>query len=162
MKTKLFISAICLFIGISTFAQDVKKDKRGMNQPPVFPSEQMIKDLNLSQKQVEQMKSFMEEQKVQNEKIRKEAQANRQKSQETMKAHREAAEKRRDANLARIKSILTPEQYTKFLEMRTKNQPRMKDGKPMKNGKKDKRLRKNQKNGNGCGNCPEMPNCGNN
>lgn len=121
MKLKFFLAAICMVMGLSLSAQPGKPGKA----PRQFPDEKMIKELNLTPQQVTDMKNLFDQQRAEGEKFRQEqrAQAEKQKmNREEMKA---AMEKRREEHRAKIKAILTPEQYTKYLEMQLEQRDRM-------------------------------------
>lgn len=139
MKLKFIAAAFCMVMGLSLSAQTTQNTTKEKT-PKQYPSEQMIKELNLTPKQVTEMKSFYDQQQAEREKFRKE-QREMNKDQKENTAERKAAmEKRREENRAKIKSILTPEQYTKYLEMRADKSQKMhkrgKDGRKEGNRQK--------------------------
>ena len=119
MKLKLFASSLCLFIGLTLFAQNRQNNQNKENRQ--FPSEEMIKELNLSEKQVTEWKEIqeknfkaMQEQRDQNKKQDNADREERRKNFDEMrKAHREE-----------IKKILSEEQYVKYLEIEKDRQNR--------------------------------------
>ncbi|MGL4292310.1 MAG: Spy/CpxP family protein refolding chaperone [Bacteroidales bacterium] len=123
MKLKIFASVCCLIMGLSLSAQTTKSTEN--KSPKDFPNERMIKELNLSQKQIDELKSFREQQIKERDEYReaRKKQTPEQKGDSAEK--RVSLEKRKDDNRAKMKQILTPEQYTKFLEMNLDQRQRM-------------------------------------
>ncbi|MEG1585852.1 MAG: Spy/CpxP family protein refolding chaperone [Bacteroidales bacterium] len=136
MKLKFIASALCLIMGLSLSAQTNTKEVKA---PKQYPSERMVKELNLTPKQVNEMKAFYEQQKVEREKFRQEQRSLTDQQKADTAARKTAVEKRRSENRAKLKSILTPDQYTKYLEFQLDQKQNMnkkgKDGR-RHNGKK--------------------------
>lgn len=151
MKLKFIASALCLVMGLSLFAQ-TPKDESKDKTPKQYPSEKMIKDLNLTPKQVTEMKAFFETQQAEREKFRQEQRNMTQQQKADTAARKATVEKRREENRAKLKSILTPEQYTKYLEMRVDQRQKMDKNKKGKDGR-----RSDRKNRGGNQNCPNNP-----
>lgn len=119
MKRTVVSVALVLALTMSAFAGN--KDKKPCREKCEFPCEQVIKDLNLSDKQVKQLKEA-------DETFDAEVKALRDKSKEFQKNNREsmkAAKARRDSTL---KSVLTKDQYIQYLEQKIKRLERRPDG----------------------------------
>ena len=98
MKKAIVSFALVLVLSMSSFAGNKVKNER--KEKCEFPCEQMVKDLNLSEKQLSQLKEI------------------REKKKEFEKSNREsmkAAKVRRDST---FKSILTKDQYIQYLEQK--------------------------------------------
>lgn len=143
MKLKFFTAALCMVMGLSLSAQTTK-DNSKEKTPKQYPSEKMIQDLNLTPKQVTEMKSFFEQQQAEREKFRQEQRTQSQNQKISKEERKTAMEKRRNENRAKIKTILTPDQYTKYLEMQVDKKSKMD-----KNGKEGPR---HDRKGKGCKN----------
>lgn len=118
MKRTVVSVALVLALTMSAFAGN--KDKKPCREKCEFPCEQVIKDLNLSDKQVKQLKEA-------DETFDAEVKALREKSKEFQKNNREsmkAAKARRDSTL---KSVLTKDQYIQYLEQKIKRLERRPD-----------------------------------
>ena len=105
MKKAIVSFALVLVLSMSSFAGNKEKNER--REKCEFPCEQMVKDLNLSEKQLSQLKEADTEVKAIREKKREFEKSNR----ESMKA----AKVRRDST---FKSILTKDQYIQYLEQK--------------------------------------------
>ena len=112
MKFKIFDSSILLSITLSASAQN--RTEKGNRENRQQPSEQMIKELGLSDKQVTEWKEVQE-------KNRKEMQAQRESNKEADKMTNEERRQKRDemrkSHREDIQKILTKEQYVKYLEI---------------------------------------------
>ena len=102
MKKAIVSFAFVLVLSMSSFAGNKEKNER--REKCEFPCEQMVKDLNLSEKQLSQLK---EADKTFDTEVKEFEKSNR----ESMKA----AKVRRDST---FKSILTKDQYIQYLEQK--------------------------------------------
>mgnify|MGYP001099120225 CR=1 FL=1 len=108
MKKAIVSFALVLVLSMSSFAGNKEKNER--REKCEFPCEQMVKDLNLSEKQLSQLKA--------DKTFDTEVKAIREKKKEFEKSNREsmkAAKVRRDST---FKSILTKDQYIQYLEQK--------------------------------------------
>ncbi|WP_353334106.1 hypothetical protein [Bacteroides sedimenti] len=106
MKTKLFMVLTIIMMGVCTSLQAQNQQKKERT----FPGERMIKELNLSDKQVADLKKADSDITVQMKAIRDQ----RENSRKEMK---ESLEKIKDSRREMFKKSLTTEQYIKFLEL---------------------------------------------
>ena len=109
MKKAIVSFALVLVLSMSSFAGNKEKNER--REKCEFPCEQMVKDLNLSEKQLSQLKEA-------DKTFDTEVKAIREKKKEFEKSNREsmkAAKVRRDST---FKSILTKDQYIQYLEQK--------------------------------------------
>ena len=124
MKTKLILSAFALALTIGLSAQNnqssdsqkkvkTEQTENVKRQQREFPSEKMIKELSLTDKQVQEMKEIKKEQQQAREKMRSEIENN--KDNQTAKPDREEIRKERESHKAEMdakyKKILSEEQY---------------------------------------------------
>lgn len=115
MKRTIVSVALVLALTMSAFAGN--QDKKQRREKCEFPCEQMVKELNLSEKQVSQLKEANEQFAAEMKKLREKKEAFQKSNQEAMKAARE----RRDATM---KSVLTKDQYIQYLEQKL-SRPKM-------------------------------------
>lgn len=131
---KKVILVAMLVIGISTFAQERKpREGRGEMLTPEQMAEKRVekmkKDLNLTDKQAQQirelslaqaekMKAYKEERKAKKEEMR-----NRR--MEEAKAMKAEFEKEKAANDEQLKKILTPEQFAKHQQIQAERKEKM-------------------------------------
>ena len=137
MKVKVLASALCLCVGLTLSAQNKSnKGNRQDKEPRQFPSEKMIQDLNLSEKQVIEWKELHES----NMKAKAEAREQNKENKTTLtKEEREAkAQERKAARQAEVQKILTPEQFAKFEELK-KDKKECRKGDDKRGQKSDKR-----------------------
>ena len=106
MKKAIVSFALVLVLSMSSFAGNKVKNER--KEKCEFPCEQMVKDLNLSEKQLSQLKEA-------DKTFDTEVKAIREKKKEFEKSNRESAKVRRDST---FKSILTKDQYIQYLEQK--------------------------------------------
>lgn len=125
--------------------QDKRNHKRGhKNMSPKKRVEKMAKSLNLDEKQQEQLLTYYTEQEELRKANRpergemKEGEKPSKPTEEQMAARKAEMEAQRAAEDAKLKSILTDEQYAKLQEMRNK-QPEMGEGGPHFDGPKGDR-----------------------
>lgn len=118
MKRTVVSVALVLALTMSAFAGN--KDKKPCREKCEFPCEQVIKDLNLSDKQVKQLKEA-------DEAFEAKMKALREKSQEFQKKNREAMKEAKENRDSTMKSILTKDQYIQYLEQKIKRLERRPD-----------------------------------
>lgn len=128
MKLKFIVAALCLTSGLTLFAQNNQNTTKE-RAPRQFPSEKMVKELNLSDSQVKELKKLQEDRQANFEKKRAEMESKRQERRQEM-------DKERTEYQTKLKSVLTPEQYQKY-ESLQKDRQSKKDGK--KDGRKGNR-----------------------
>lgn len=126
MKKALGLVLVILLSSGAVYAQKAKVDGKSGATPQ---TEQMIKDLKLTDKQAADLKSLNEEFATKMKNDRESAKADRQKVRDNMKQMRE------DRN-AKIKKILTDEQYQQYLKMEKDHHKDMRKG--GKRGNRDK------------------------
>lgn len=103
MKKQILTVALALILGTATgMAQEKKGNNEGRKGNRV---EQMVSELGLDEKQAAQFKAIMDENKPM-----------KQNGEE--RPSREEMEKKRSEMDAKVKAILTEEQYKKYQEMR--------------------------------------------
>nr|WP_294927924.1 hypothetical protein [uncultured Flavobacterium sp.] len=132
---KLFIAAL-LFVGITSFAQDGdgEMDQKPMSEQrermtPEQRNERQLKkltsDLTLDAKQQEQVKQLIAERSAKSEKLREARKEQREKGNKLTAEQREAFKKEMtteaEANDAKMKGILTTDQYTKWKAIQESN-----------------------------------------
>lgn len=123
MNKKLIVAALGLCVLVATpaaFAQtsgndngkkELKADKRGGKRGAESPNP--FEGLNLTADQQTKLEALKKECK---EARMAKAETRQKQAQERKNVNREEAKKARTEELAKIKAILTPEQYVKFLE----------------------------------------------
>lgn len=107
MKRTVVSVALVLALTMSAFAGN--RDKKPCREKCEFPCEQVIKDLNLSDKQVKQLKEADEAFEAKMKELR-------EKGQEFQKKNREAMKEAKENRDSTMKSILTKDQYIQYLE----------------------------------------------
>jgi len=123
---KLFIAAL-LFVGIASFAQDADMDQKPSREQrerltPEQRNEKQLKkltsDLSLDTKQQEQVKQLLAERSAKTEKFRDARKEQKESGTKPTAEQKEAFKKEmmaeKDANDAKMKGILTADQYTKW------------------------------------------------
>lgn len=136
---KLFIAAL-LFVGIASFAQDSDMDQKPAREQrermtPEQRNEKQLKkltsELTLDAKQQEQVKQLIAERSVKSEKLREARKEQREKGTKLTDAQKEAFKKEMtadaEANDAKMKGILTADQYTKWKAIQEANKDKMRD-----------------------------------
>jgi len=139
---KLFIATL-LFVGIASFAQDGDggdMDQRPMREQrermtPEQRNERQLKkltsDLALDAKQQEQVKQLIAERSAKAEKLREARKEQREKGTKLTAEQRETLRKEMtaeaDANDAKMKGILTADQYTKWKKNQEENKDKARD-----------------------------------
>ena len=125
---KVFL-AVLLVVGITAFAQekDLKrngKERLSSEQKVDFQVKKMTKDLDLNDKQAEQVKVLVAKQVQKRDEKRAEMKENKDKKRAEMKANMETEQA---AISADMKKILTPDQYTKWEKTREEKKEKMKE-----------------------------------
>lgn len=117
---KLVLMAL-LVVGITTFAQEKReerKEKLTPEQRADFQVKKMTKDLNLNDKQAEQVKVLVAKEVEKREVKRAEMEAKRAEqtkpSKEEMEVRKTEMKASQEAMKAEMKKILTADQYTKW------------------------------------------------
>ena len=131
MKLKFIAAALCMTFGLSLFAQNNATPTKKDNSPKCN-IEQLTKDLNLSDKQAKELNALQEERRSKRDAMRQQRSEEKDKRQAEADTRRAEAEKDKAAYQEKVKSILTPEQYTKYQELQKQNR---RDGKKGKDGK---------------------------
>ena len=134
---KLFIAAL-LFVGVASFAQDADqkpaREQRERSTPEQRNEKQLQKltsELSLDANQQAQVKQLLAERSAKTEKFREARKEKKDSDVKPTAAEREAfknelkAEK--EANDAKMKSILTADQYTKWHTLQEKNKDKAKE-----------------------------------
>ena len=142
---KLFIAAM-LLIGIASFAQDADQKPAREQREKLTPEQRNEKqlqklttELGLDANQQAQVKQLLAERSAKAEKFRETREARKDNDVKPTDAEKEAfknelkAEK--EGNEAKMKAILTADQYTKWQSLREKNKDKAKE--KMKDYKKE-------------------------
>ena len=145
---KLFIAAL-LFVGVASFAQDADnatqdhKEHRERMTPEQRNEKQLKKlttELSLDANQQAQVKQLLADRSAKAEKFREARQANKNSDTKPTAEEREAFKKEmmaeKDANDAKMKGILTADQYTKWKAIQAENKEKAKE--KMKEYRKEK------------------------
>lgn len=109
MKRTVVSVALVLALTMSAFAGN--QNKKQPREKCEFPCEQMVKNLNLSDKQVKQLKEADEAFEAKMKELR-------EKGQEFQKKNREAMKEAKENRDSTMKSILTKDQYIQYLEQK--------------------------------------------
>ena len=131
MKRTIVSVALVLALTMSAFAGN--QDKKQRREKCEFPCEQMVKELNLSDKQVSQLKEA-------NEQFAAEMKALREKKQESQKSSRESMKAARERRDSTMKSVLTKDQYIQYLEQKIERLERRPDGRLDRNARPIRRF----------------------
>jgi len=136
---KLFIAAL-LFVGIASFAQDSDMDQKPAREQrermtPEQRNERQLKkittELNLNAAQQEQVKLFIAEKSAKSQKLREARKHQNDNSSKLTADQKEVFKKEmaaeKEANDAKMKSILTAEQYSKWKVNQEQEKSKMKD-----------------------------------
>ena len=145
---KLFIAAL-LFVGIASFAQNDDMDQKPVREQrerltPEQRNDRQLKkittELNLNTAQQEQVKLFIAEKSAKAEKLREARNQQKDNSNKLTADQREAFKKEmiaeKDASDAKMKSILTADQYTKWKASQQQDRDKVRD--KMKERRNDK------------------------
>jgi hypothetical protein len=130
---KLFIAAL-LFVGIASFAQDTDMGQNSSRETrerltPEQRNEKQLKkittELNLNTAQQEQVKLFIAEKSAKAAELRKARKGQKEKSTALTAEQKESYKKQmiaeKDANDAKMKEILTADQYAKWKTIQEEN-----------------------------------------
>lgn len=130
---KLFVAAL-LVVGMATFAQEQRgerKEKFTPEQRVDFQLKKMKADLNLDDKQAEQVKALLAQEAKKREAKRAEMEAKRAEqarpSKEEMEARKAEMKANQEAMKAEMKKILTADQYTKWEQKQEERKDKMID-----------------------------------
>ena len=100
MKVKVLASALCLCVGLTLSSQNKSnKGNRQDKEPRQFPSEKMIQDLNLSEKQVIEWKELHES----NMKAKAEAREQNKENKQLLLKRKEKRKLRKEKPHVRLK-----------------------------------------------------------
>lgn len=137
---KLFIAAL-LFVGVASFAQDAdqKREKLTPEQRSEKQLQRLTSELSLNANQQSQVKQLLAERSAKAEKFKEARQAKKDSDVKPTAAEREVFKKEmlaeKEANDAKMKSILTADQYTKWHALQEKNKEKARE--KMKEYKKE-------------------------
>ena len=130
---KLFVLAL-LLVGTSTFAQErmgENNDKLTPEQRVNLQVKKLTKELNLSDKQAQELKEIVVKEIEQREGRKAEIQARKAEKKkmasDEMDARKMKFEEKKMQTEERMKKILTPEQFSKWTEIRKARKEKMAD-----------------------------------
>ncbi|MBP4138920.1 hypothetical protein [Flavobacterium geliluteum] len=136
---KLFIAAL-LFVGIANFAQDTDMDQKSNREPrerltPEERNEKHLKkltsELSLDAKQQEQVKQLLAEKSAKAEKFKEvrkdQKEAGTKLTTDQKRALKDEMVAEKEANDAKMKAILTADQYTKWKANQDENKDKMRE-----------------------------------
>ncbi|WP_298221094.1 hypothetical protein [Flavobacterium sp.] len=130
---------VLLVVGISTYAQEEKKEAgKGAERERLSPEQRnqlqlkrLTMDLNLNESQQKEIGKIIAEQTEKREKMKTERMANKEKGTKPTADERFARENQRldeqKALKARIQKVLTPEQFEKWETIKKDNMEKMKN-----------------------------------
>ncbi|WP_286969391.1 hypothetical protein, partial [Flavobacterium sp. UBA4854] len=128
-----------LFVGIASFAQE-KKERLTPEQRNEKQLQKLTTELNLDASQQAQVKQLLADRSAKAEKLRDARQEQKENGTKPTAAEREAFKKEmmaeRDANDAKMKSILNADQYTKWKTIQEENKDKARE--KIKEYRKDK------------------------
>lgn len=142
---KLFIAAL-LFVGMASFAQEADQKPNREPREKLTPEQRndkqlkkLTSELNLDANQQAQVKQLLADRSAKAEKFKEERKDRKDSNVKPTAAEKDAFKKQlmdeKDANDAKMKSILTADQYNKWKSIQKENQDKMKD--KMKEYKKE-------------------------
>ncbi|KUJ62229.1 hypothetical protein AR687_09435 [Flavobacteriaceae bacterium CRH] len=134
---KLFIAAL-LFVGVASFAQDIDqkpaRDQKERLTPEQRNEKQLQKltsELSLDANQQVKVKQLLAERSAKAEKLREARKDKKDSDTKPTAEEREAFKKEmlaeKEANDAKMKSILTADQYTKWHSLQEKNKEKIRE-----------------------------------
>ncbi|WP_029273419.1 hypothetical protein [Flavobacterium sp. KJJ] len=133
---KLFIAAL-LFVGMASFAQDMDQPSRDQRErlTPEQRNEKQLKklttDLSLDANQQAQVKQLLAERSAKAEKLRDARKAQKNSDVKPTADQREAFKKEmiaeKEANDAKMKTILTADQYKKWTAIQEENKDKARE-----------------------------------
>jgi Spy/CpxP family protein refolding chaperone len=141
MRKSMFVKsligcALLLLVSVVSFAQDTEaRGRKGRGEGREAQIEKWKTELNLSDEQVAKIQAANKKRKEQMDKLKEERKGERKENMEKIKGISEEFD--RD-----MKAILTPEQYTKFDEIRDDKREQIKE--KMKEKRKEKKGRKGE------------------
>lgn len=132
---KLFIAAL-LFVGIVSFAQDVKQKPTRDQRENLTPEQRnekhlqkLTSELSLDKKQQDQVKQLLAERSTKAEKFKDARKDSKTKpTAEEREAFKKQIEIERAANDAKMKAILNADQYTKWTALKKEHKDRNRKG----------------------------------
>jgi protein CpxP len=130
---KKLLIAVLLFVGVASFAQDAdqKREKLTPEQRNEKQLQKLTTDINLDANQQAQVKQLLAERSAKAEKFRAARQERKDSDVKPTADEREAFKKEmmaeKDANDAKMKSILNADQYKKWQDIQEKNKDKMRD-----------------------------------
>jgi periplasmic protein CpxP/Spy len=113
MKMRIAVLALAMLVAVNAMAQ------RGPRMTPQERTDRLVKELSLTEKQKAQVLELFQ----QEEKSMPQMKPPDEGGQVDREAMRAAMEKRRDERNAKMKAILTADQYKKYLELRAGGMP---------------------------------------
>ncbi|WP_264552069.1 hypothetical protein [Flavobacterium sp. N2038] len=128
---KLFIAAM-LFIGIASFAQDMgKREKLTPEQRTEKQLKKLTTELNLDANQQIQVKQLLTDRNAKAEKFKETRKEKKESNVKPTAAEKEAFKKEvmaeKEANDAKMKSILNADQYTKWKKIQEENKDKARE-----------------------------------
>jgi len=129
---KLFIAAL-LFVGVASFAQDTdqKKERLTPEQRNEKQLQKLTSELSLDANQQSQVKQLLAERSAKAENFKEASQAKKDSDVKPTAEEKEAFKKEmlaeKEANDAKMKSILTADQYTKWHTLQEKNKEKARE-----------------------------------
>lgn len=134
---KLFIAAL-LFVGMASFAQEADQKPNREPREKLTPEQRndkqlkkLTSELNLDANQQAQVKQLLADRSAKAEKFKEERKDRKDSNVKPTAAEKDAFKKQmmdeKDANDAKMKSILTADQYNKWKSIQKENQDKMKD-----------------------------------
>lgn len=135
---KVLVAAL-LVVGITAFAQEAQVKKSGRErlsseQRVDFKVKKLTKDLNLNEKQAEQVKALVTKEVQKRDAKRAEMKEDKEKNKEEMRAN---MEKEKAIVTSEMQKILTPEQFSKWQQNREEKKEKMKEKMSERKQKKD-------------------------
>jgi protein CpxP len=124
---KLVVAAL-LVVGMTSFAQEKMEDPKSQLTPEQKVNLQirkLTKELNLNENQIQEIRIVALKEIELREARKAEMEASKKLSKEEMKARKAKFEEERTLAEARMKKILTPEQFTKWIEIRKARKEKM-------------------------------------
>lgn len=135
---KLIIAAV-LMLGMTSFAQEKPTRERGQKMEKFTPEQRnerhlkkLTSELNLNEQQQKEVGKILAEQSTKREAKIKE-------KQKLTEAKRQERKAEMEANDAKIKAVLTPEQTKKWEELKTKKKEEFKEKRQKNKERKEKK-----------------------
>jgi len=141
----LFIAAL-LFVGMTTFAQEPRGERKEKLQPEQKVEVQvnkLTKDLSLNEKQTAQVKELLTKENAERQAKKAEMDAKRADGQKPSPEERDAMKKKMEEKMANhkaeMKKILTADQYSKWEQNLEAKKEKMKEKMKERRAEKDKK-----------------------